>query len=381
MSRPILPNDPLSQSLAAPAPLPTPELSVVVPTYRESGNIVPFVAALASALKGLDWEVIFVDDDSGDGTIDKVRALGDADRRIRGIRRIGRRGLAGACIEGMLSSSAPVVAVMDCDLQHDETVLPKMLALIDKGAGLVVATRYQPGGSAGDGFTERRAAISRLATRVTNALLKTNVSDPMSGFFMIRRTDFEALAPRLSTAGFKILLDILASRSRNMVIAEVPYSFRARLTGESKLGAHVAAEFAALLVSKFTGDRISPRFFMFALVGASGIVVHLTALKAALSGLALSFEAAQTLAAFTAMTWNFFLNNALTYRDRRLTGFAAVKGLLSFYIVCSIGTIANVGVAQFVHGVDPSWWRAGLAGALMAAVFNYAVTSVVTWRK
>jgi dolichol-phosphate mannosyltransferase len=203
----------------------------------------------------------------------------------------------------------------------------------------------------------------------------------MSGFFMIRRADFEALAPRLSTAGFKILLDILASRKRDMVIAEVPYSFRARLTGESKLGAHVAAEFAALLVSKVTGDRISPRFFLFALVGTSGIAVHLAALKAALSGLALSFEAAQTLAAFTAMTWNFFLNNALTYRDRRLTGTAMLKGLLSFYIVCSVGTIANVGVAQFVHGLDPSWWRAGLAGALMAAVFNYAVTSVVTWRK
>ena len=381
MTRPVLPNDPLAQSRAAPAALPTPELSVVVPTYRESGNIVPFVAALAAALQGLDWEVIFVDDDSGDGTIDKVRALGDADRRIRGIRRIGRRGLAGACIEGMLSSSAPIVAVMDCDLQHDETILPEMRAAIDHGAGLVVATRYQTGGSAGDGFTERRAAISRVATRVTNALLKTNVSDPMSGFFMIRRADFEALAPRLSTAGFKILLDILASRARDMVIAEVPYSFRARLTGESKLGAHVAAEFAALLVSKVTGDRISPRFFLFALVGTSGIAVHLAALKAALSGLALSFEAAQTLAAFTAMTWNFFLNNALTYRDRRLTGAAMLKGLLSFYIVCSVGTIANVGVAQFVHDLDPSWWRAGLAGALMAAVFNYAVTSVVTWRK
>ena len=379
MSRPVL-HDPAT---VLPRVLPgaAGELSLVVPTYKEAANVGPLVEALEGTLAGIDWEVIFVDDDSPDGTTDAVRALAARNPRVRGIRRIGRRGLAGACIEGMLSSSAHAVAVMDCDFQHDETLLPRMLEEIKSGAGLVVATRYDAGGSLGTGFTNARARLSRLATKLTNKILRTSVSDPMSGFFMMERREFEALAPKLSTSGFKILLDILASRTREFTIREVPYTFRERAAGQSKMSGDVAADFLGLVVSKLTGDRVSPRFFMFALVGASGIAVHLAALKAGLAGPHLSFETAQVVASYIAMTWNFFLNNALTYRDRRLRGFDAIKGLVSFYLVCSVGTLANVGVAQLAYAHDPSWWRAGLAGAAMAAVFNYAVTSVVTWKK
>jgi dolichol-phosphate mannosyltransferase len=282
----------------------------------------------------------------------------------------------------MLASSADVVAVIDADMQHDEKLLPRMLEDVEGGkADLVIATRYADTGAAEAGFSKLRRSASTLATRLTNLLLRTNVSDPMSGFFMIRRDAIDKIAPKLSTGGFKLLLDILASAPPGLKITEVPYAFRPRQLGQSKLDAVVVADFVGLLLAKFTGNSISPRFFFFSLVGASGLVVHLSALRAILVTTHLPFNTAQVLAAFVAMTTNFFLNNALTFRDRRLAGVAALKGLLTFYLVCSVGTLANVGVAELVYLRDPSWWRAGIAGAVMAAVFNYAVSSILTWRR
>jgi len=362
-----------------PARLPVPELSIVVPTFNEAANVPLLVAALDAALRGIAWEVIFVDDDSRDGTTDAVRNIGAADARVRCIRRIGRRGLSGASIEGMLSSSAGIVATMDGDLQHDETLLPAMLAQIRSGADVVVASRFAAAASASDGLSATRLKGSQLATQLARRMLGITVSDPMSGFFMMRRPAFERVAPRLSTQGFKILMDILASASEPLKTAELPLRFRPRLHGVSKLDNLVAMEYLSLLLAKASGDRLSMRFVLFGLVGAIGVGVHLLVLKAALAG-SLSFVLAQGLAAYVAMTGNFFLNNALTYRDRRLTGWRVISGLLSFYAVCSIGLVANVGIGQMIHQQTATWWLAGLAGALMAAVFNYVATSIFTWR-
>jgi len=364
------------------AALARPRVSIIVPTYREAENVAPTVAAIERALGDIAWEIIFVDDDSPDGTVAAVRSLGERDGRVRVIRRVGRRGLAGAVIEGMMASAADIVAVIDADLQHDEALLPKMLGAIEAGnADLVIATRYAQSGDAQGGFSTLRRNASTLATRVSNLLLKTNVSDPMSGFFMIRRDAIDGIAPNLATGGFKLLLDILASAPESLKIVEMPYQFRPRQLGTSKLDALVIADFLGLLLSKLSGNTISPRFFLFALVGATGLVVHLATLRTVLTTTHIPFNAAQFTAALVAMTSNFFLNNALTFRDRRLTGAAAFKGLLTFYLVCSIGTLANVGVAELIYLRDASWWRAGIAGAVMAAVFNYAVSSMLTWRK
>lgn len=359
----------------------SPKLAIVVPTYCEAENIWPLVRAVDNALEGHHWEIIFVDDNSPDGTIDRIRACASRDHRIRGLRRLDRRGLSGALIEGVLATSAEFVAVMDCDLQHDETLLTSMLDALRSGADLAIATRYDQGGSSGGGFTGFRQHGSHLATRLATRLIGTDVSDPMSGFFMMRRSAFEAIAPKLSTSGFKLLLDILASRRKPLRIAELPYAFRPRHAGRSKLNERVVIEFVALLISKATKDAVSPRFLLFAMVGATGIAVHLLALNAALAVLPGAFGYAQLAASYCAMLWNFILNNTLTYSDRRLRGWAAIKGFVSFALVCSIGTLANVGVAQLVYQKQPDWLLAGLAGALMAAVFNYSVTSVLTWRK
>src|SRR3954447_4876362 len=214
-----------SRSPTETPPQAAPRLSVIAPTFNERDNIEPLLRRLETALTGVTWEVIFVDDNSPDRTWDVVRGLARQDTRVRCIRRIGRRGLSGACIEGILASSAPCAAVIDADLQHDESQLPKMLQLLETGhADLLVGSRYIAGGSA-ESFNKQRAGASALATEVAKRVLRVEISDPMSGFFMMRRDRFEELAPQLSTQGFKILLDIVATGRGKLRVKEIPYTF------------------------------------------------------------------------------------------------------------------------------------------------------------
>jgi dolichol-phosphate mannosyltransferase len=357
------------------------QLSVIVPTFNERANVAELYRRLEVALAGVAWEVIFVDDNSPDGTWDVVRGLAARDTRIRCLRRIGRRGLSGACIEGILASSAPYVAVIDADLQHDESRLPVMLSLLqNEAAELAVGSRYIEGGSAGS-FGRGRLGISVAATTVAQRLLGIEIADPMSGFFMIRRDRFEQLAPSLSVQGFKILLDIVATARGRLRTVEVPFVFGTRQHGESKLDSMVALDFFGLVLAKLSRDLVSLRFLLFALVGSFGLAVHLIVLDLVLSFSLDSFAEAQTIAAVVAMTSNFFLNNFLTYRDQRLKGIAALRGLIVFYLVCGVGLLANVGVAFSIYDQQPIWWLAGAAGALMGVVWNYAVSSLFVWRK
>lgn len=358
-----------------------PELSVIVPTFNERDNVTVLYRRLEATLANIAWEVVFVDDNSPDGTWDVVRALAQRDSRVRCVRRIGRRGLSGACIEGILASSAPYVAVIDADLQHDETQLPKMLLLLASDqADLVVGSRYIEGYKS-EGFNKQRAGASALATEVAKKMLRVEIADPMSGFFMIRRDRFEQLAPKLSVHGFKILLDVVASAHGGLRAVEIPYTFGARQHGESKLDSMVALDFLGLVLAKLTNDIVSLRFILFAMVGGIGLVVHLITLFIALQLFKAPFPEAQAAGAIVAMTSNFILNNFLTYRDQRLKGFALLRGLIAFYIVCSVGLLANVGVAFSVYDQEPIWWLAGMAGALMGVVWNYAMSGLFVWRK
>ena len=273
------------------------ELSVIVPTFNEAANVELVVGKLDQALDGIAWEAIFVDDNSPDGTSTVAKSLAQIDNRVRCIRRVGRRGLAGACIEGMLSSSAPFVAVIDADLQHDETLLATMFSLLrGDQCDIAIGSRYLED-TAGGGLSPTRLAGSKFATYLTHRLIGVNVSDPMSGFFMLKRDLVEKCAPRLSTQGFKILADILASTRDEARVCELPYSFRARLHGSSKLDSQVTLDFLGLLVSKASGNIIPVRFVTFVLVGSTGLIVHLIVLKTGLSLFRFSFLVAQTVAA------------------------------------------------------------------------------------
>jgi dolichol-phosphate mannosyltransferase len=361
------------------ATTPSPELTVVVPTFNERANVPLLVERLAVVLTGVDWEVIFVDDDSPDGTAAVAKALGAHDPRVRCLRRIGRRGLAGACLEGMLASHASFVAVMDGDLQHDEAVLTDMLAVLRRGeADLAVGTRYaQPSENALSG---RRLTWSRFGNRMAGMVLSVELTDSMSGFFMLRRDAFEALAPRLSTQGFKLLLDIVATAGSSLRIKELPYTFRPRRHGESKLDARILLEFIGLVLAKATNDLVSLRFIFFGVVGAVGILVHFIVLTAGFEGAGLSFAWAQSLATVAAITSNFFLNNSFTYRDQRLTGRAMWIGLLRFHAISLIGALSNVGVGTWLFSNRQAWWLAALGGAIMGLVWNYVVATLFVWR-
>jgi dolichol-phosphate mannosyltransferase len=360
---------------------PAPELTVVIPAFNERSNVAILVDRLRRALVNVAWEAVFVDDNSPDNTAGEVRAIGAQDDRIRCIRRIGRRGLAGACLEGMLASQARYIAVMDADLQHDETLLSSMLERLRAGnVDLVVASRYVDGGSAAS-LSAPRARISLFSGELSRRFLKVNLTDPMSGFFMIRRAAVEELAPSLSSQGFKILLDIVATARGALRVAELPFVFRERLNGESKLDSRVALDFVALLVAKLTDDAVSFRFLLFCMVGLTGVGIHMAALLTTLDlWPGLRFSAAQTLATICAIAWNYTLNNAFTYRDQRLVGWSFFTGLLRFEIICAVGALSNVGVATWIYEHNPKWWIAGLGGALMGAVWNYVVSAAFVWR-
>jgi dolichol-phosphate mannosyltransferase len=330
-----------TNSLATPAThdalctaTPGPELTVVVPTRNEHDNIRPLYDALYHSLRDIEWEVIFVDDDSQDGTSEAVYKLARLDRRVRCIQRISRRGLASACVEGILASSALYVAVMDADLQHDEQLLPHMLKTLktEPAIDAVIGSRYVQHGSIGI-WSRYRAWLSSIATHIGRSIMQVPIADPMSGFFMLRREAFEGSVRRLSNVGFKILLDILASSPRSLQVKEIPFHFRQRHAGTSKFDALIGWEYLMLLADKLIGHIIPIRFFLFVLVGGLGLVTHLAVLWLCLNPMQLSFALSQATATGVAIIGNFTLNNWLTYHDRRLTGWACVRGLLLFELV------------------------------------------------
>ncbi len=354
------------------------ELSVIAPTYNERGNIRPLVAAITAALRDTAWELVFVDDDSPDGTYLEILEVAAEGAPVRCLRRVGRRGLASAVVEGAMSASAGIVAVIDADMQHDEKILPRMLALMQStDTDIVVASRHLEGGGVGKWSASRRR-MSAFATWSSRLLIGKSVSDPMSGFFMTRRAVFDAAIYDLSQQGYKILLDILTSSPRTLKVAEVPYVFRDRLSGESKVDIMIVVEYAFLLIEKFSRGIIPPRFVLFSCVGGLGLVAHLATLKLTIT-LGTGFLAGQMIATLCAMTFNYVLNNSITYRTDRLRGRRFAVGYLIFCVICSTGAIANIGVADMTLAHGASWPLAGVAGALMSAVFNFGVATKLVW--
>ncbi|MEO6395606.1 MAG: glycosyltransferase family 2 protein [Devosia sp.] len=375
------------QPVAMPQIWNSPQLAVIVPTFNERDNVVSLYDKVTKALGDTPFEFIVVDDNSPDGTAQMVKELARRQANVRCIHRIGRRGLSSAVVEGISASAAPYFAVIDADHQHDEAILPLMLDKALGGDHVVVGTRYGSGGSAGEGLSKAREAGSRFATGLSRLVTGQDLSDPMSGYFLMRRDVFDEIAPSLSNEGFKILLDIIVSarrararRGKTLLVGEVPYTFRPRNAGESKMSSIVVVQFLGLVLNKLTGGLLPTTFLLFGLVGAAGVVVHMTTLWLAHERFGLDFVWAQTAATIVAMTFNFILNNELTYANKKLRGRRYFTGLLSFYAVCSIGALANVSVASWIYAFDGSFYLAGLLGVLMSVVFNYSVTRVFTWR-
>ncbi|MBN3767174.1 glycosyltransferase family 2 protein [Burkholderia sp. Ac-20365] len=369
-------------------------LAIVLPTLNERKNLRPLVKRLDAALVGIAWEAIFVDDNSHDGTADEARAISLEDPRIRCIQRIGRRGLASAAIEGMCATAAPIVAVMDADHQHDPKLLPQMLAEIESGQyDLAYASRFAEGASTEEWGRPDRVKASTFANSLARRVTGVDLTDPMSGYFMLHANTLRAYAHRLSGVGFKILLDILATIDVPMRVKELPLNFAPRAEGESKLDRTVVFEFLVGLYDKWLGRFIPTRFALFGTVGAMGAVVHMSVLALMLYVLGAEFavgypsqEAAfvvgQTAAALTAMTFNFALNNELTYADKRLRGLSPLcRGWFKFAATCALGMLANIGVSTVLVRMGVYPYLAAIVGIVLASVWNFALSSKFVWGK
>ncbi len=357
----------------------TPDLSIVIPTYSERENVPLVIEQLKAALEGVRWEVIFVDDDSPDGTPEVVAACALQCSSVRLLHRIGRRGLSSACIEGMMASQAPVVAVMDADLQHDASILPEMLRRLRRESlEIVVGSRNTAGGSMGE-FGKARVLLSRLGQKISHTVCKCRLSDPMSGFFMLRRSFLMEVVRDLRGEGFKILVDMLASARHPVRIAEVGYTFGARRNGESKLDVVTGIEYLFLVANKLLGDVIPVQLTLYLLVGALGVLTHLTLLVSLVDSHKVHFVTAQIIATSLAMLENFFLNNFITFRDRGLHGRRVLPGMLRFVLACSFGAWANVVFSRALWQSNVEWMLAGFAGIVMGSVWNLSVSSFVTW--
>lgn len=356
-----------------------PAVAVVVPTYNERDNIGGVVAGVREALSGERWELLFVDDDSPDRTLDEVERHAARDGRVRRLRRVGRRGLASACIEGVLASTAPYVVVMDGDAQHDPALLPRMLEAARRdGCDLVVASREATAGT--EPF---RSPLRRYLTRFGNAaarsLARGHTRDPLSGYFLIRRAVFERRVERMYGHGFKILLDLLSATAEPLRVTDLPTRLRPRAAGESKMSFAVALDYALLMAYRLGGGVLSPRFALYCAVGGSGVAVNLAVLEVAYSAVG-HYIPAQLAATFVAMTTNYFLNNLITFRDRILRGRALWAGLLTFYGACTLGAIMGIAVGELLHSSGSPVWAAGLAAALASAIWNFVLNDAMTWR-
>ncbi|MCP9222838.1 glycosyltransferase family 2 protein [Erythrobacter sp. LQ02-29] len=359
------------------------ELAIILPTLNERGNLAPLLDRLHETLGDIAWEAIVVDDDSPDGTAEEARRLSRTDPRMRAVQRIGRRGLASAVIEGACATAAPYVAVMDADHQHDPALIPEMLAHVRGGEyEVAVASRFVEGGSAAGLSSARREKGSDLANRLARKMTGVELADPMSGFFVIEAAKVRELAPNLSGIGFKILLDILAAAPVALKVKEVPMQFACRREGESKLDRAVAFEFLIGLYDRAFGRFVPTRFALFGTVGALGVAVHLTVLTLLFRFAGEGFALATTIATFIAMSFNFWLNNWLTYRDKRLAGVSAfVRGWAGFIVTCLVGAMANVAIATLLQARGFHWVLAALAGIVIGSVWNYALSSRFVWGK
>jgi len=339
----------------------------------------PLLQCLERVLKDMDYEVVIVDDDSPDGTAAMARSIAQSNARVRVIQRIGRRGLASAAVEGMLATSSPYLLVMDADLQHDEQIIPAMLEKMkSENLDIVVGSRNLSGGGMGK-FASNRVVLSTIGRRLSDAICKIPVTDPMSGFFLVTREHFHQVVHNLSNVGFKILVDLLASARRPVRLGEVAYTFRNREHGESKLDILVGIEYLQLLLDKVTHGIVPVSYLMFGMVGSIGVICNLVLAFLLVASFHVAFKEAQILGALITIAINFFLNNHVTFRFARLRGIRIVLGLALFYVFCSVGLLAQVTLANSLQQVGMHWMAATLVGVLVGSVWNYSMAFLLVW--
>jgi dolichol-phosphate mannosyltransferase len=354
---------------------------VVLPTYNEVENLPKIVPLIEETLKGIRHEIIVADDNSPDGTYARAMELAESNPHLKAICRTHNKGLSASVMDGFAIAQGDLLVVMDADLQHDAAVLPKFLAEYANGASLVIGSRKSEGGSV-QGWSALRRFVSWGATFLAKILLPGLPSDPMSGFFGIRAALYRKIAPSLNPRGFKILLEIIAN-APGEPIAEVGYVFKTRQFGESKLSGAIMWSYLVALYDLRFGRFFPVRYIKYSLVGLAGWFINQLALFFLKTRLGLANEIALLPSIEIALIFNFFINNAFTFRDHRLRGvWPILKGLATYQVICVLGAYINYAVAlHLVTFVGVNIYAANTAGILLASLWNYYINAQIIWNK
>jgi dolichol-phosphate mannosyltransferase len=359
-----------------------PRLTIVLPTFNERANIQPVVSQLLPLASKYDLELLFVDDDSADGTADEIRRIAQQHGCVRLVRRIGRSGLSSAIKEGILDATGDFVVVMDSDGQHEPSAVGHIVEVLQEtDSDVVIGSRFHPESQI-IGLSQRRERNSSFANAVARFSLPHYrlLTDYMSGFFALRLDRCFAFVRQVDVNGFKFLYELLALSKGRLSIAEVPLSFQPRIRGESKLNLAVVWDLGVSILHTLLFRAGPRRAVSFALVGITGIGIHLLVYALVRHGLGLSFEQAQMIAVVSAASSNYLINNVLTFRALQLRGTSLLLGLLRFLLVASIGMLANVGVSSALyHRMNSRPLLALLAGIAVDFVWKYAASSRFVW--
>jgi len=358
-------------------------LSVVLPCYNEIKNIDYLIEKFQLAdIDSIIAKIIFVDDDSPDGTAEYLKKVSSNKFDVVCLHRIHRHGLSSAVVEGTLLASTPYVAVMDADGQHDPGDLISMYQLMQKNhIDFIIGSRFLENAVIEKhiGF---RSTLTHIGNLIANKILNRKLTDPLTGFFIFDRNMMMESIRNIRPSGFKILLDFLYQlRNKKISIDEYPINFKVRNEGESKLDSRALIEFADQIFGFLTNGLLPEKMFSFILVGSIGLLLHLTLLYIFLFPIQISFYTAQIFATFISMISNFTLNNELTFRRNKLRGINWIKGLITFILICSIGAFANVGVAGFLFNEGKTWWISAVTGIIIGTVFNFSLSKYLVWKK
>ena len=359
-----------------------PKCSIVLPTYNEANNIKIIINELIKLLeKNYVYEIIVIDDNSPDHTWRIVEEEYINYQNIFCFRRIKKRGLSSAIVDGFMLSKFNNMIVLDSDLQHDLKIIPNIIDKLSNNFDLVIGSRYINNDSMKDWNFFRRL-LSQFATKISNFIQDSITTDPMSGFFGIKKKLFLEVVNQLDIKGYKILLDIVAvlKNKKNFKNIDIPYKFKERIYGESKLTGEILIESLDLIYSKLFGSILPVNFIKFITVGSFGALIHFSILFFLYKFLDYSYSFALICSIEFSIIFNYFLNNIWTFRFVKLFGKQNLIGLIKFNLFSGIGGIIAYLVSQNLYNLDFNWVISSLLGAIVASLWNYNLNKIMTWR-
>ena len=353
-------------------------VSLVIPTYNEKENIVPLVERLSRAFANQNYEILFVDDNSKDGTVDLISELA-ARYPVKVMVRLNERGLATAVLHGFKYARGNIIGVMDADLQHPPEINPSLLKAIENGADMAIASRYVRGGGCPNWGLARRI-ISRGALSLAHVFLPNTrkVKDPMSGFFMFKRDGLDKV--EFQPVGYKILMEMLVMGKFQNVV-EVPFIFEDRSSGRSKMKARQQIDYLRHIFSLMRRKGELVRFLKFIGVGLSGTIVNLGILRLVNALTNWSGYVALVPGIEVSIITNFLLNDFFTFSDRRTGNMKSFFGrLLRYNLVALSGAVINYAIAAGLFTVGLNIYLADFIGIVVAFLWNYFFSTVWAWK-